>query len=159
MTLKPTRTGFDLDLSSPTAHKTAAAFGPVVTVVPPPAAKLLAAWLQAAGRHAGRAGAAPPYVFVPGGDAAAPLGSPRWTELVQRVFKKHAGVPLAPKELRSSLVTWLRSDTNSDAVLKSAAFAMRHSPAQAAGVAYDRERAERLSRAAVEAVRAHAARF
>ena len=67
--------------------------------------------------------------------------------------------PLAPKELRSSLVTWLRSDANSDAVLKSAAFAMRHSPAQAAGVAYDRERAERLSRAAVEAVRAHAARF
>ena len=97
---------------------------------------------------------------VPGrDDGSAPLASPRWTELVQRVFKRHAGVPLAPKELRSSLVTWLRSDANSDAVLKSAAFAMRHSPAQAAGVAYDKERSERLSKKAVEAVRAHAARF
>lgn len=36
------------------------------------------------------------------------------------------GVPLAPKELRSSFVCWLRSDANPDAVLKSAASAIRH---------------------------------
>ena len=133
-----------------------------MTAVPEAAAKLLAAWLQAVGRHAPAANAARrhPFVFVPaGGDGAAPLAAPRWTELVKRAFKRHAGVPLAPKELRSSLVTWLRSDANSDAVLKSAAFAMRHSPAQAAGAAYDKERAERLSKAAVEVVGAHAARF
>ena len=48
---------------------------------------------------------------------------------------RHAGVALCPKDLRSSYITWLRSEANTDAVLKSAAFAMRHSPAQAAGVA------------------------
>ena len=61
------------------------------------------------------------------------------------MFKAHAGVPLAPKELRSSFITFLRSGHNSDAALKSAAFAMRHSSTQARGPAYDKERAERLS--------------
>ena len=68
-------------------------------------------------------------------------------------------VPLAPKELRSSCVTWLRSNENSDDVLKAAAFAMKHSTAQSAGPAYDKERSERLSAAAVKAVGEHAARF
>ena len=66
---------------------------------------------------------------------------------------------LAPKDLRSSCICWLRSDANADAVLKSAAWAMRHSTQQQAGPSYDRERAERLSKAAVDAVAAHAARF
>ena len=69
----------------------------------------------------------------------------RWTKLVKAVFKAHAGVPLAPKELRSSFITFLRSGDNSDAALKSAAFAMRHSSTQARGPAYDKERSERPS--------------
>ena len=63
----------------------------------------------------------------------------RWTKLVKAVFKAHAGVPLAPKELRSSFITFLRSGHNSDAALKSAAFAMRHSSTQARGPAYDKD--------------------
>ena len=75
------------------------------------------------------------------------------------LFKKHAGVALAPKELRSSFITFLRSAHNSDAALQSAAFAMRHSSTQARGPAYDKERAERLSAAAVQVAGSYAARF
>ena len=130
-------------------------------IAPAPAALLLSAWLSASGRAA-RA-AAKPYVFVPPGGSAdaasAPLAAPRWTELVKRVFKKHAGVPLAPKELRSSCITWLRSEHNDDAVSKSAAWAMRHSEHMARSAAYDKEKGTRLSKAAVDAIGAHAARF
>ena len=83
----------------------------------------------------------------------------RWTKLVKAVFKAHAGVPLAPKELRSSCITWLRSESNTDAVLKSAAWSMRHSERMARSGTYDKERGERLSKAAVDAIGAHAARF
>ena len=68
-------------------------------------------------------------------------------------------MPLAPKELRSSFITFLRSGHNSDAALKSAAFAMRHSSAQARGPAYDKERSERLSAAAVQVATDFAAGF
>ena len=101
-----------------------------------------------------------PSVFVPGTDASKPLGAPQWTKLVKAVFKKHTGVALAPKELRSSFITFLRSGDNSDAALKSAAFATRHSSAQArGGPAYDKERAERLSAADVQVAGSYAARF
>ena len=156
-TLKPTATGFDLDLSRPGQHKTSAAFGPTITAVPAPTAKLLTAWLGATGRTG--AAAAQPHIFVPGADASKPLRAPQWTKLVKAVFKAHAGVPLAPKELRSSFITFLRSGDNSDAALKSAAFAMRHSSAQARGPAYDKERSERLSAAAVQVATDYAAGF
>ena len=55
--------------------------------------------------------------------------------------------------------TFLRSGHNSDAALKSAAFAMRHSSTQARGPAYDKERAERLSAAAVQVATDYAAGF
>ena len=163
-TLKPKADGgFALDLSTPDAHKTAAAFGPSVSDVPAPAAKLLAAWLRLAGLGRLGGGASPPYVFVLGASGPAghaqPVPAKRWTKVVQAAFKRHAGVPLAPKDLRSSFVTFLMSEQNTDATLKSAAFAMRHSRAQQAGPAYDKERAVRLSAAAVRVAGAHAARF
>ena len=157
-TLNPTATGFDLDLSRPGQHKTSAAFGPTITTVPAPADALLTAWLGSTGRT-GTSSAAQPHVFVPGSDASKPLGAPQWTKLVKAVFKTHTGVPLAPKELRSSFITFLRSGDNSDAALKSAAFAMRHSSTQARGPAYDKERAERLSAAAVQVAGEFAAGF
>ena len=90
---------------------------------------------------------------------AAPVGAKRWTKVVQAAFQRHAGVALCPKDLRSSYITWLRSEANTDAALKSAAFAMRHSTTQQAGPAYDKERSSRLSQAAVQQAQAHAARF
>ena len=56
--------------------------------------------------------------------------------------------------------TFLRSGHNSDAALKSAAFAMRHSAAQGARAGlYDKERSERLSAAAVQVATDFAAGF
>ena len=77
---------------------------------------------------------------------------------MRQAFKRHSGVPLAPKDLRSSYIMWLRSDANTDAVLKSAAFPMGHSTAQQAGPAYDKERSSRLSLTTVQQSQAYAAR-
>ena len=64
-----------------------------------------------------------PYVFVLGGgrvDHAKALDARRWTEVVQAVLKRQAGVPFAPKDLRSSFITFLLSDANTDEALKKA---------------------------------------
>jgi len=166
VTLKPTAgggDGFELDLSTPDAHKTAALFGPSTTPVPAAACALLWAWLAEAGLVA----AAKPYVFVLGSgrggaavDHTKPLDARRWTEVVKAVLGRQAGVPLAPKDLRSSFITFLLSDANPDEALKKAvAHAMRHSTAQQGSAAYDKERAERTWAAAVQVAGAFAARF
>ena len=80
--------------------------------------------------------------------------------MVQAAFARHAGgVRLAPKDLRSSYVTWLRSASNTDEALRAAALAMRHSTHQQASAAYDKDKAARLSKAAVVQAQAHAERF
>ena len=64
------------------------------------------------------------------------------------------------KDLRSSFITFLLSDSNTDEALKKAvAHAMRHSPAQQGSAAYDKDRAERTWAAAVQVAGAFAARF
>ena len=133
--------------------------------MPGAACALLRAWLAAAGLTT--TAAAKPYVFVLGGgraggavDHSQALDAPRWTEVVKAVLKRHAGVPLAPKDLRSSFITFLLSDANTDEALKKAvAHAMRHSPAQQGSAAYDKERASRTWAAAVQVAGAFAARF
>ena len=83
-----------------------------------------------------------------------------WTKVVQAVFKRQAGLPFAPKDLRSSFVTFLLSDGNSDEALKKAvAQAMRHSTAQQTSSAYDKEGTERNWAAAVRVADAYASRF
>ena len=80
-------------------------------------------------------------------------------DVSQRTVTAGQHLAVAPKELRSSFITFLRSGDNSDAALKSAAFAMRHSSTQARGPAYDKERVERLSAAAVQVATDFAAGF
>ena len=93
-------------------------------------------------------------------DHAKALDARRWTEVVQAVLKRQAGVTFAPKDLRSSFITFLLSDANPDEALKKAvAQAMRHSTAQQASPAYDKERAERAWAAAVQVAGSYAARF
>ena len=134
--------------------------------MPAVAGALLRAWLAEAGLTT--TATAKPYVFVLGGgrgggaavDHAKPLDARRWTEVVKAVLKRQAGVPLAPKDLRSSFITFLLSDANPDEALKKAvAHAMRHSPAQQGSAAYDKERAERTWASAVQVAGAFAARF
>ena len=124
-------------------------------------------WLAAAGLTT-TAAAAKPYVFVLGSgragggavDHSKALDARRWTEVVQAVLKRQAGVPFAPKDLRSSFITFLLSDANTDEALKKAvAHAMRHSPAQQGSAAYDKDRASRTWAAAVQVAGAFAARF
>ena len=93
-------------------------------------------------------------------DHTQPVSDKRWAEVVKAVLKRQAGVPLAPKDLRSSFVTFLMSDANTDEALKKAvAHAMRHSTAQQGGPAYDKERAERMWASAVNVAGKYAARF
>ena len=69
-------------------------------------------------------------------------------------------MPLAPKDLRSSFITFLLGEANLDEALKKAvAHAMRHSPAQQGSPAYDKEATERAWASAVQVAGAFAARF
>ena len=111
--------------------------------------------------------AANPYVFVLGNprvgsgvDHAQPVSEKCWTKVVQAVFKRQAGVAFAPKDLRSSFITFLMSDTNTDEALKKAvAHAMRHSTTLQASNAYDKDGTKRNWAAAVRVAGAFAARF
>ena len=118
-TLKPTSYGFDLDLSTPDAHKTAAIFGPSTTPVPATACALLKAWVTTAGLSA----APNPYVFVLGSarggggggvDHAQPVNDKCWTKVVQAVFKRGRLVFLLHPRIcaaLSSLAHWTRAPT------------------------------------------------
>ena len=133
--------------------------------MPAAACALLQAWLAAEGLTTTTASARP-YVFVLGNparggvDHAKPLDAPRWTEVVKAVLKRQAGVPFAPKDMRSSFITFMLSDANSDETLKKAvATAMRHSTTLQGSSAYDKERADRAWTAAVQVAGPYAARF
>ena len=131
--------------------------------MPAAACVLLKTWVAAAGLSV----VPKPYVFVLGSarggggvDHAQPVNDKSWTKVVQAVFKRQAGVPFAPKDLRSSFITFLMSDANSDEALKKAvAHSMRHSTAQQASGAYDKEGANRNWAAAVRVAGEYASRF
>ena len=150
------RTGprsFDLDLSAPGAHKTSAIFGPTITTIPPPVAAWLARWVELAAvpEHG--------YLFHAAGDPTTPHTEAAWTKLVKATFRRASGVALAPKDLRSSFVGFLRSAEHSDATLRSAAAAMRHSSQTQRSRAYDKGRCNRLTAAAVRVAAEYAASF
>ena len=76
------------------------------------------------------------------------------SRVVKAVLKRQAGVAFAPKDLRSSFITFLMSDANSDEALKKAvAHAMRHLTALQASSAYDKERVERTWAASKKLIR------
>ena len=94
--------------------------------MPTAACALLTAWLAEAGLTT--TAAAKPYVFVLGNhargggavDHSKALDARRWTEVVKAVLKRQAGVAFAPKDLRSSFITFLLSEANPDEALKKA---------------------------------------
>ena len=87
------------------------------------------------------------------------MDSSSWSQWVGRLFKRHAGVAICPKTLRSSFITWLRSSTDAPEVLRSAAHAMKHSEARQASSDYDQESDDRLVAAAYKFNLAFAAGF
>ena len=150
------RTGasaFELDLSEPGAHKTSAIFGPSRTTIPPPVAVWLARWVELAAVPEGG------YLFHVAGDATKPHTEAAWTKLVKATFRRTSGVALAPKDLRSSFVGFLQAGAHSDETLKAAAVAMRHSSQTQRSRAYDKERCNRLTSAAVRVATEYAANF
>ena len=98
------------------------------------------------------------YLF-PSGDHTAPYSEPMWSNIIKSIFERHGGVALAPKDLRSSFVGFLKSGAHDDTVLKAAAAAMKHSSKTQASIAYDKRQYERNTAAAIEVAVNYAAQF
>ena len=109
--------GFQLDITVPTAHKTAVYFGPTRTTLPAAICNSLSSYIDAAQLQGGH------YIFYAGEDASQPLAPYAWTRLVKSCFQRHStrAVPLPPKELRAAFITWLKEGEHADATLKAAA--------------------------------------
>ena len=149
--------GWQLVLETQDAHKTAATFGPARTTLCAPIVAPLEAYLEAAGLLDSQAAPSQPFIFSAGSALSQPPSPSAWTRLVQATFHRHAGVKLAPKEVRSAFVTWLRSSKQSDETLRAAALALRHSSKMQKSAAYDKGSSDQLIAAAVDVTRAFAA--
>ena len=147
--------GYRIDIKTPTAHKTAPVFGATRTTLPRVVSERIKAYATAAKLSNGM------YLFYAGTDASQPLEPYAWTRLVKSCFKRHSHrkVPLAPKELRASFVTFLKSGEHSDATLKAAATAMRHSSKTQASAAYDKGGHDKTIASAMRVCTSYAARF
>ena len=99
------------------------------------------------------------YVFSASRNPFEPLENYQWTRLIQSMFKRYSGVALAPKDLRSSHVTWLKSGDHDDETLRSAAQAMRHSSKTQDSAAYNKGKSNRLVQKSVDAAAKFAAKF
>lgn len=89
--------GFVLNMDSPESHKTATHFGPTKTTLCDAIASRLQRYITAAQLDA--QGSA--YVFHAKDDPSTPLSPSAWTNYLKKVFKRFAGVSMAPKELRA----------------------------------------------------------
>ena len=154
--------GYELDLTQPDLHKTSSVFGPTRTTVSTVIAQWMDLYLHLCDKQEGIGTAsttARPYLFHQARRRDQPLSPSQWTRLVKACFKRHSGVPLAPKDLRASFVTFLKSHHHGDATLRAAALAMRHSSKTQASDAYNKDRNDRLVSAAVIAAEAYASKF
>ena len=143
---------FQIDLSEPGAHKTAAAFGPSCTTVTTHVAERISQLVDKDNLVAGE------YLFH-GADRRTAFSPAAWTQLVKAAFLAHSGVALCPKECRSSFITWLKDGDHGDEVCRSAAKAMKHSSKVADSAAYDKHKSARVVGAAMKAADAFAKQF
>ena len=152
-TLKHKRCGsYMLDLSEPGAHKTSAWLGPIKTSINASITPWLDSYVSLNSLLVGS------YLFHENDDHSKPLRDVNWTKFIKALFKRHSGVALCPKDVRSSFVTFLRSSKHGDDAVKAAAVAMRHSSKTQASAAYDKN-GDRLVRAAMKVASDHSAKF
>ena len=151
-TLKQVDDSFQVDLSEPGAHKTAAIFGPTCTTVTAGVAERISQLIEADKLVGGE------FLFHEA-DRRAALAPSAWTRLVKATFKAHSGVALCPKDCRSSFITWMKDSDHSDEVCRSAAKAMRHSSTVADSAAYDKHKSDRVVGPAMKAAEAFAKQF
>ena len=138
---------YELDLSQPGAHKTAAVFGATRTTIN------LDRYIELAGIHDGG------FLFHAPGDPQAAASPSTWTERVKAIFARHGDVAFCPKDARSSFITFLRSGDHDDEAVKAAAIAMRHSSKTAASAAYDKGASDRRVSAAMKVAADYSAKF
>ena len=97
-TLKKTpEGGFELDLSAPGCHKTAAYFGPSRSTVSGSAAKQISKLLANSGGWTDGA-----FLFHMPSKRTQVLSSQAWSERVKACFLRHSDVAFSPKDLRAS---------------------------------------------------------
>ena len=131
------------------SHKTSAIFGPSKTTLGKETCDAIHDLLELGGEENGEIH---PFLFHGASGSSRPYSPASWCQLIKSgavcsanmsresvhnlqlpfitaVFKRHSGVALSPKDLRSSFITFLRSSHNNEALLKSCAVAMRHSNA------------------------------
>ena len=95
-TLKRTDNGYDLDLSEPGCHKTSLIFGPTITSVAPSISAKISEYIALHNKP-------DTYIFCVKGNPSRALTPSGWTKRVQICFKRHAGVPFSPKDLRGEI--------------------------------------------------------
>lgn len=129
--------GWRLDLSSrKDGHKTSKYYGPYCTALPEALNGLLNRLRDALALEG--EGGDEAYLFGPNHSIDRPYESAAWTMAVKRAFQKHHGREVAPKTLRSSFITWLRSETTCPEVLKVRVHAKRRASCQPDGLGVTR---------------------
>lgn len=109
--------GWRLDLSSrKDGHKTSKYYGPYCTALPDALNDVLGRLRDALALEG--EGGDEAYLFGPNHSIDRPYESAAWSMAVKRTFLKHYGREIAPKTLRSSFITWVRSETTCPEVLK-----------------------------------------
>ena len=144
---------YELDLSQPGAHKTAAIFGATRTTINASITQWLDRYIKLAGIQDGG------FLFHAPGNPQAAASPSTWTERVKAIFARHGDVAFCPKDTRSSFITFLRSGDHDDEAVKAAAIAMRHSSKTAASAAYDKGASDRRVSAAMKVAADHSAKF
>jgi len=146
-------TGYELDLSEPGCHKTAAVFGATRTTIN----ASLTPWLtRFIAQYAIPVGG---YLFHARDNPFEPIAPSAWSKRVKAIFARHGDVALCPKDTRSSFITFLRSGEHDDETVKSAAVAMRHSSKMQASAAYDKGGSDRRVSAAQKVAAEFSAKF
>ena len=146
-------TGYDLDLSEPGCHKTAAVFGATRTTINASLTPWLTKYITDYAIPLGG------YLFHASGNDFEPISEPGWTKRVKTIFARHGDVALCPKDTRSSFITFLRSGEHDDETVKAAAVAMRHSSKMQASAAYDKGASDRRVSAAMKVALEFSAKF
>ena len=93
---------YELDLSQPGAHKTAAIFGATRTTINASIAPWLDRYIKLAGIQDGG------FLFHAPGDPQAAASPSTWTERVKAIFARHGDVASFGQNARSSFITFLR---------------------------------------------------
>jgi hypothetical protein len=100
------------------------------------------------------------YVFQQG-NVGKNISIPNWTRRVKDAFERHSprNTATPPKLLRSSFITFLRSEKRAPEVLKSAAATMKHSVDTQSSDVYDIETHDNLTKAAAAFCEEYAMRY